>query len=739
MLRKKMMRFGVGLILLMVILAHATGTLQIGFIDTLDRLIYDTKLRMTMPKSVDQRIAIVEIDEKSLVEIGRWPWGRDRMASLVNGLFEHYQIRLLGFDIVMAEPDISSGLGSLDALGKNELKDDVQFQQAVKRLRPKLDYDQLFAASLYGRPTILGYYLSNEGSTSGTLPPPAVPAFILDDSNLAISNWRNHGGNLASFQEAAASAGHFNPIIDPDGSIRRVPMLARHEDGYYESFSLAMVRAYFQGAELTPQFGAESGPDSPLESLLLSNPAGQLRRIPVDENVAAWVPYRGPVKSFPYYSVADVLAKRIPLEQLRGKIVIIGPSAPGLNDLRNTPVGEVFPGMEVHANLISGMLDNRIKERPQFGHVAELMVLLIVGLGMIFLFPWKSPLWSSVASLLLLLLLALGNFALWEYQNWIVPSAAALLLVTLVYAWNTTYSYFIESRTKLQIMQRFGQYVPPELVSKMSQDPARYSMASRKAELTVLFSDVRGFTTISEQLDPEALAQYMNMYLTAMTLVIRQHGGTLDKYIGDAIVAFWGAPVDDPEHARNAVLAALEMQAELLRLNVTLVEKGWPAMQIGIGVNTGSMTVGDMGSSIRLAYTVMGDAVNLGARLESKTKEYGVGILVGEATLAATPGMTYRELDRVQVKGKETAVTIYEPLGPDENLTPEALTKLAHWHTILDAYRARKWTQVEEDLLALLEAEPGKRAYLLYMERLAAFGAEPPGPEWIGVTRFDTK
>ena len=200
----------------------------------------------------------------------------------------------------------------------------------------------------------------------------------------------------------------------------------------------------------------------------------------------------------------------------------------------------------------------------------------------------------------------------------------------------------------------------------MVQDPGNYSMESRKAELTVLFSDVRGFTTISEGLEPEQLAQLMNQYLTAMTLIIRRHGGTLDKYIGDAIVAFWGAPVQDPQHARNAVLAALEMQAALVGLNQKFAPLGWPEIQVGIGINTGQMTVGDMGSSVRLAYTVMGDAVNLGARLESKTKEYGVSILVGQGTQEAAGGIAFRELDCVQVKGKHHAVRIFQPLAPVE-------------------------------------------------------------------------
>ena len=738
---RQMLRHGIGLLLLLLMAAQATGWLQSRFIDSLDRLIYDARLRLSMSNSVDPRIAIVDIDEKSLLEIGRWPWGRGRIASLVDGLFEHYQIRLLGFDLVLPEPDDSSGLSRLEALGKGELHDNAQYQNTLARLRPGLDYDGLLAAALRRRPVILGYYLSNEGSTSGALPAAALPAGILDGRRIDITDWRNHTGNLPLFLQSAAGAGYFNTVIDPDGSVRRVPLLARHDGGLYESFSMALARAYFNGATLTPQFAADSSGTgyAALESLQLADARGRLRDIPVDENVAAWVPYRGGAGSFAYFSAADVLARRIAPDMLRGKVIIVGTSVPGLGDLRTTPVSAIYPGMEVHANLLSGMLDQRIKQRPAYTDAVELLVLLGAGLAMIFLFPWRAPLRATAAALVLLLALAGGNLALWQYANDILPLASVLLLMAMLYVWNMSYGYFIEGRAKLLIMQRFGQYVPPELVSKMSLDPGRYSMENRKAELTVLFSDVRGFTGIAENLQPEELARLMNEYLTAMTLVIRRHGGTLDKYIGDAIVAFWGAPVEDAQHAQNAVLAALDMQAALLELNLELARKGWPALQMGIGINTGSMTVGDMGSSVRLAYTVMGDAVNLGARLEGKTADYGVGIMVGQATRAATPDIAYRELDLVAVKGKKTAVTIYQPLGLAAALAPALATELAAWHDVLRFYRGRDWAAAEAALRTLLQAAPDERTYQLYAQRVAAFRVAPPEPGWTGITRFDTK
>ena len=749
------MRIGIGLLLVLIMLAYAAGRVPLPFVDSFERQLYDLRLRLTMPGTRDQRIAIVDIDEKSLAEIGRWPWRRDRMAALVNTLFDYDQVRVLGFDIVMAEPDDSSGLRSLESLGKQELAADPAYLAALGRLRPQLDFDGAFAAALRDRPVVLGYYLSNEGTSSGALPAPSVAAAVMAGRRTGIAAYRNHGGNLALFQSAAASAGHFNPVIDPDGSVRRVPLLARHDGQYYAAFSLALARAYYADPALEPLFSqSEERAGAQLEALALTDSGGRLATIAVDDNLAAWVPYRGPSGSFAYYSAADVLARRVGPEQLRGKLVIIGTTAPGLRDLRTTPVGEIYPGMEVHANLVSGILDQRIKLRPDYGDAVELLLLGGLGMLMIFGFPWQSPVAATLATLTAFAVVIAGNLAMWQFVDAILPLAGLLFLGTALYSWNMAYGYFVESRAKLQITQRFGQYVPPELVSKMVQDPGNYSMESRKAELTVLFSDVRGFTTISEGLEPEQLAQLMNQYLTAMTLIIRRHGGTLDKYIGDAIVAFWGAPVQDPQHARNAVLAALEMQAALVGLNQKFAPLGWPEIQVGIGINTGQMTVGDMGSSVRLAYTVMGDAVNLGARLESKTKEYGVSILVGQGTQEAAGGIAFRELDCVQVKGKHHAVRIFQPLAPveeggvkdatamdtdtAEHATMPAATELL-WTDLLKYYRAGNADAAQEAIERLRVIDPDSRLYALYDERITALRHLPDGAIWDGITRFDSK
>ncbi len=741
-MKKLAIRWGCGLALLLVLVGHAAGYFRLLFVDSLDNLIYDARLRLTMPGTRDDRITIVDIDEKSLAQVGRWPWGRDRMTELVDRLFERDGVAMVGFDVVMAEPDHSSGLASLDTLARGALRHDAPYLAALNGLRSRLDYDARFAASLNDKSVVLGYYLANQGRSSGVLPEPVLHASARAGDGMGLTDWSSYGGNLAAFQRAAADGGFFNPIVDFDGNVRRVPMIARQETGIYQSLSLAMVRMLSGRPDVVPVRGeggrTAADRSAPLEAVLLPTPRGVIR-IPVDEHAAALVPYRGYQGSFRYVSASDVLADRVPRRDLQGRIVLVGTTAPGLVDLRSTPVGRAYPGVEIHANLIGGMLDGTIKHAPGYANAAEVLVLLVVGALMIFIFPRYSPWRSTVASAALLATVVAGDFSLWQYANWVLPLAASVLLIVGLFGLNMSLGYFVESRTKRQFANLFGQYVPPELVEEMSRRPESYSMRGRRAQLTVLFSDVRGFTTISESLAPERLAELMNDYLDTMTAVIRTRRGTLDKYIGDAIMAFWGAPVADADHARNAVAAALDMQAALPDLNRRFAGRGWPTLEIGIGINTGPMAVGDMGSAVRKSYTVMGDAVNLGARLEGVTKFYGVGIVVGEATRDLTPDMAYRELDRVKVKGKHEPVAIYEPLGEPASLSPDVREEAERWHQALACFRARDWEAAAALLGALADRRPHCRLYALYLDRIAQLGREGVDPGWDGVYTFDSK
>jgi adenylate cyclase len=739
-MKQNIVRIVLGLVISLFFIGHAARYYEVPIITQLDNIIYDSRLQVTMPRGVDERIVILDIDEKSLQEVGHWPWSRALLARLLDKLFGKYQIGVLGFDVVFAEADDSSGIRVLDRLAQGALKDVPQFQQQYRELRPELDNDALFAQAMMGKPVVLGYYLSSDqdAKRTGAIPDPVLPKGTFQGRNIPFTSWLGYGGNLPPLLGSAASAGHFNPITDPDGVVRRVPMIAELDGSYYEALSLAVVRTILGFPKVEPGYA----PDRFLQrgyTGLEWLQAGPLS-IPVDETASALIPYRGRNHSFAYVSLADVIADRAPVEHLKGKIALIGTTAPGLVDLRSTPVDSVYPGVEVHANLIAGMLDKKIKLKPPYMLGAEVVLLLVGGVTLALLIPMLAPLWATLATLAGMLAITGLNVAVWTEADMVLPLAASLLMTLSLYTVNMAYGYFVEARSKRQFTELFGQYVPPELVDRMARDPQKYNMEPRAAELTILFSDVRGFTGISEALKPEELREYINEYLTDMSGIIRsRHRGTLDKYIGDAIMAFWGAPVDDAQHARNGVLAALDMQKERRILNEKFGARGWPTLRIGVGVNSGNVRVGDMGSQVRRAYTVIGDPVNVASRLEGRTKYYGVGILVGAATRNAVKDVVFREVDRIKVKGKDEAVSIYEPLGMDGEVERGRLDEIKLWHQTLRAYRAQAWDRVDVSLLNLQRMNPECELYALYAERVTHFRRAPPPAGWDGVTSFDAK
>jgi adenylate cyclase len=378
--------------------------------------------------------------------------------------------------------------------------------------------------------------------------------------------------------------------------------------------------------------------------------------------------------------------------------------------------------------------------RPDYADGIEAIQVVLAGGVLAIALAVLAPL----PSMLLAVLMAGGvaGFNYWAYAeaDWVLNMAMTLVLIAGVFVFNLAWGYFFEVRRNRGLVSRFGEYVAPELVAQMSENPGQYNMDGESRELTVMFVDVRGFTTISEGLTPKQLREYINLYLTAMSEDIRSsHQGTLDKYIGDAVMAFWGAPVHFSDHARRAVATSLLMQASARRLNQDFIARGWPELKIGIGLNSGLMHVGDMGSNIRRAYTVMGDAVNLGSRLEGITKVYGVGIAVGEATRAAAPEFSYRELDLVRVKGKHEPVAIFEPLALLQETDEATRLELARWHEALAAVRAQRWDAASTLLAELQALAPQRSLYQLYVERIARYRAQPPDAGWDGVTTFDTK
>ena len=746
-LSKHLSRIAVTLIPLLFALMHASGVLPIGVLQRLDDIIYDARLRATMPQTIDERIVIVDIDEKSLAEFGRWPWSRNKLAKLVDELFERQKAALLGFDLVFAEEDDSSGLKTLKLLAQNELRDQAGFTEKLAQIQTTLDYDALFAKSIEARPVVMGYYLTSDrdGGVSGVLPAPVMAADSLGGRPIRFTSWNGFGANIELLAKAAPVSGFFNSITEGDGVVRSIPLLAEYRGQYYESLSLAIFRMLAGSPKVKPGFPQEkflSQSYQGLESILLLQ-AGKTLAIPVDHRVATLVPFRGNGGvnggSFRYISAADLLAKRIAPGQLMNKIVLLGTTAPGLLDLRATPVGETYPGVETHANVISGLLDGKVLVKPDYAVGFEVVILILSGLLLAFVLPLLSALKAVATSTLVIGALVALNFWLYLSFGLVLPLASALVMALTAFALNMSYGYFVESKSKRDLADLFGTYVPPELVDEMVKDAASYNMKATTKEMTVMFCDMRGFTQMSETMEPTQLQALLNTVFSRLTDQIRGNRGTIDKYMGDCVMAFWGAPVDTADHASLAVKTAFEMANAIRKLNEEHRSKGLPEIGVGIGLNTGSMCVGDMGSDIRRSYTVIGDSVNLGSRLEGLSKTYGVDIVVGESTRQLVSDFAWQELDKVRVKGKDNTVAIFWPVAPLDCLDLDSSAELKIWGIALKAYRMQDWDQCNVKLLNLQRLNANKYLYRLYAERVASRRLLPFDPEWDGATNFQTK
>ena len=500
--RRRWQRIAVTLIPLVFALLHVADVLHLQVLERLDNIIYDTRLRVTMPRTLDERIVIVDIDEKSLGRVGQWPWRRDKMAALVHELFERQQVSVVGFDVLFAEADESSGLSTLQQLAQGPLRSQPAFKEQLERLAPSLDYDALFAQSLHGQPVVLGYYLSGEdrdGITKGMLPDPALPVGRLRGLPLGATTWRGYSSNIEVLTRAAPAAGFFNSITDEDGVVRSLPLLAEYQGQYYESLALAMFRTAIGLPEIHPGFvnPTPSGTHDLLQSIVLRQD-GRALALPVDQQLATLIPYRGRGDakggSFRYISASDVLDGALPPGQLKDRLVLVGSTAPGLLDLRVTPVGRTYPGVETHANVLSAFLDGKNIVRPDYAAGFDVLQLLCAGL----LLAVALPLLSASSAVLLSggVVCALVGLNLWMYiaQGLALPLATAVVMAMLAFALNMAYGYFVESRSKRELAALFSAYVPPELVAEMVKQPEHYSMQATNRELTVMFCDMRGFT-----------------------------------------------------------------------------------------------------------------------------------------------------------------------------------------------------------------------------------------------------
>ena len=750
-------------LLMLVALAHALvhefdyGFGRWAFVSQLERFIADQRLRAAMPRTrLDERIVVVAIDEKSLAKIGRWPWSRDRLADLTDELFVNQRARVVGFDMVFAEPDLSPGLATLERLAAES----TEIAARLPALRKKFDHDARFARALAGRNAVLGFFFNGDpgAQKSGLLPAPAFDPALIGRRPVRFPRWTGYAASVDALSNAAPAAGYFNHAADPDGIVRSVPLVTEYAGFHFEALSLAMYRLSNGKPALSPGLppaGSLTAAFNSLQSVVLDWPDGRERHIPVGAGASVRIPFRGPGgpqgKSYEYLSASDLLGGRIDAAHLAGKFVLVGVTATGVFDVRSTPVGEVYPGVEVHANMLSGLLDGGMPIEPAWAGGFEAVQLLLVAGLLIGLLPRIRAARAAQFTLVLVLVLIGANLQAYRALGLVLPVASALVLGAILYLAFTVWGYITEGRNRRSLARLFGTYVPPQLIDEMSRDPDRYSMGGRDLDLTVMFCDIRGFTSISEGLTPQRLRTLINLFFSAMTAPIHHNRGTLDKYIGDAVMAFWGAPVHDPQHAANAVRAALEMDARRDSLNAELRALGFREVGFGIGLASGKVNVGDMGSQFRRSYTVMGDAVNQASRIEGLTKHYGVVILVNGDTIRSiqaaqpagqAPDWRWLEVDRVRVKGKNQAVTLFTPIKavPGGERASDEETRL--WQLALAAYRLQHWDEAEAHLQSLQSACPDSSFTTLHRqldERIERHRRNPPAAAWDGAHTFETK
>ena len=680
-------------------------------------------------------VVIVDMDEKSQKEIGQWPWPRTVLADLVSEIARAGAVAI-GFDIVFPEPDRMSpsvaeksfrGLdpetrAKLDGLASN---DDI-FADAIRRAR--------VVVGQAGSPTPEPLTQAESALQTGF-------AVVGPDPRPFLVTFPGLLRNIMPIEGAAAGRGLFSINPERDGIIRRVPVVMNAQGQLVPTLTIDMLRVVTNSGAIlvrTDEAGVRAAAVPGLE-------------VPTDLNGQFWVHFNKH-DAQRYVSATDVLHGRVDPGRLRGRLVLIGTSAVGLLDVKTTPVEPTMPGVEIHAQILESILTKALLSRPNYAIGAELLVAIVLGLAIIIAAPLLPA--SIVVALGVLLVAGLVGMSWYFFlaHNLLIDFTYPLMSCWLIYLVLTFFNYFREQQQRHQIRSAFGFYLSPQLVEQLARSPEKLVLGGEERRMTILFSDVRGFTTISEHYkdDPQGLTHLMNRFLTPLTNAIIECKGTIDKYIGDAIMAFWNAPVDDPDHEANACEAALEMLARAEALNVELKREAdangglYMPLRVGIGLNTGPCVVGNMGSDFRFNYSVLGDTVNVASRLESRTKDYRLSMVIGSRTAeGAREKFATMEIDLIQVKGKKQPEAVFTVLGRSEiDEDPRCKELLELNARMLASYRKQQWDATKTLIDRCRKLASGFGAdglYDMYLERIEAYRNDPPPPDWNGVYEAETK
>ena len=689
-----------GVIGICVVLGLAVAWLRLATpwpLELLELKALDLRFTLRGARAPTMAVTIVGIDERSLARYGRWPWPRSRLAEMVERL-SAYGARTIAFDAVFDATDAPN--------------------------------DAAFAAAMRasGR-VVLGEFFDFDDPAHRR--PPSFPELVVRDRGGGVERLRTASsfhGPIPALAAVAADAGHVNFVPDRDGGFRRVPLAIRSGDGVAPALSVAALRHWLGGRTGVLTIG---GPGD--TRLVVGD-----HELPIDDSGELRIDFLGPPNTVPTVSALDVLEQRVSRPALEGKLVLIAPTAVGF-DSRPTPFSGSAPGVEIHASVIDNLLRGRGLVRPPWLVPVEAAAIVVLAVATGILITWRAFA-GALGALALYAIYAAGSQLAFAFQGTVVSLVYPFVMVIAGTIAGLGYQYATEARQRLWVRNAFERYVGGEVADLLAREPERLGLGGEKRELSILFTDIRGFSGLSERMAPEALAELLTEHLGAQTSIVFRHEGFVDKYIGDAVMAFWGAPLDAADHAHRACLAALDIAAAMPVLRAGWAARGWPEIHIGVGIATGDAVVGNFGSAKRFSYTAISDNVNLASRLEGLNPLYGTGILISEHTRAAIGDeFVCREIDCVRVKGKTQPVTVYELLCRRTDDAGGRAAQLAGaFSQAFIAYRQRRFT----DAVAVLQAatENGTDAAVTrFLERCRALVDDPPPDGWDGVYIARTK
>ena len=676
-------------------------------------------------------VIIVDLDDASLEQVGQWPWPRNVIAQMIANLF-NMGVSTVGFDVIFSEPDRMNPSSIVNSVVG--LDDDMK-----AKLEKLPSNDAIFGDVIrQARKVVIGQSVINTAKDYSSRKP--LASFVAERAEKGAPQPRRWikqvEGLLRNVPELEASAAGFGLLnTDPenDGIVRRVPSVYSYGDKLYPALSLELMRVALGRPGVTI-LGDEAG----IKDIAIAPNV----RPKADKNGIMW-PYFSKSDKKKYISAKDILNGTVDKAKIAGKIAIVGTSAVGLLDIKTIPTESLVPGVEVHAQLIESVLTNSYLTVPSIANAVEMALILFAGLIIIILVPWIGAKWTLLFFLAVVGGAAGTSWYFFDQERYLIDASYGIAVILTLYVTLTYASYASEESQRRATRDAFSKYMSPAVVARVVEDPNLLSLGGSKRDMSVLFCDVRGFTGISELFDAEGLTTLINKLLTPLTNVILANKGTVDKYMGDAIMAFWNAPLDDPDHARNACISALGMVAEMAPLNARLEEEakveGRPhlPLKVGLGINTGDAVVGNMGTAQRMDYSVLGDTINTGSRLEGQSKTYGVDIVLGPNTWARVPDFATIELDIIQVKGKKVGLHVYALMGdPEMAKRPDFIKLKETVDRLMTTYRSQKFDEAEAIIAELrVIGEPFHMEYLcdLYEGRIAAYRIDPPPADWDGV------